>query len=88
MGTTNQVHHVQRPRDRRERRLRLGFLAYFLWIIPAGLTPVLLTDLQMPHILIGIVGGAQPCSYAGLAGTLQNGPQSGTCPWVLFIAGE
>jgi hypothetical protein len=42
----------------------------------------------MPHILIGIVGGAQPCSYTGLAGTLQNGPQSGTCPWVLFIAGE
>jgi hypothetical protein len=86
MGTTNQVHHVQRPRDRRERRLRLGFLAYFLWIIPAGLTPVLLTDLPMPHILIGIVGGAQPCSYAGLAGTLKTGSEGGICPWFMSVA--
>ena len=88
MSPANQVHHVQRPQGRRRWRVRFGFLAYFLWIIPAGLTPVLLTDLPMPHILIGIVGGAQPCSYAGLAGTLQSSPQSGTCPWVLFIAGE
>lgn len=88
MSAANQVHHVQRPKDRRRRRVRLGFLAYFLWIIPASLAPLLLTDLPMPHILIGVAGGSRPCSYAGMSGTLQSGSQGGTCPWVLFIAGD
>lgn len=88
MGKANQVQHVRRPRDRRERRRRLGFLAYFLWIIPAGLTPVLLTDLPMPHILVGVADGAQPCSYAGMTGTVQGIAQGGTCRWVLFIESD
>ena len=88
MGTTNQVQHLRRPRDRRERRLRLGFLAYFLWIIPAGFTPVLMTDLPTPHILIGVADGAHPCSYAGMTGTVQGIAEGGTCRGVLFIESD
>lgn len=88
MSSANQVHHLQRPRDRRRRHLRFGFLVYFLWIIPAGIAPVLLTDLPMPHILIGVAGGSRPCSYAGMSGRLQGGFQGGICPWVLFIASD
>ena len=88
MSAVNQVHHVQRPQGRRRWRVRFGFLAYFLWIIPASLAPLLLMDLPMPHILIGVAGGSRPCSYAGMSGTLQSGPQGGTCPWLLFIAGD
>lgn len=88
MGTTNRVQHVRRPRDRRERRLRFGFLAYLLWIIPAGLTPVLLTNLPMPHILVGVADGAHPCSYAGMTGTVQGVAEGGSCRWVLFIESD
>lgn len=88
MSAANHVHHVQRPQGRRRWRVRLGFLAYFLWIVPASLAPLLLTDLPMPHILIGVAGGSRPCSYAGMSGNLQSGSQGGTCPWVLFIAGD
>lgn len=88
MSAVNQVHHVQRPQGRRRCRVRLAFLAYFLWIIPASLAPLMLTDLPMPHILIGVAGGSRPCSYAGMSGTLQSGSQGGTCPWVLFIAND
>ncbi len=88
MGKANQVQHVRRPRDRRERRLRLGFLAYFLWIIPAGLTPVLLTDLPMPHILIGVADGARPCRYTGMTGTVQGVAQGGPCRWILFLGSD
>lgn len=86
MGTTNQVHHVQRPQGRRRWRVRLGFLAYFLWIIPAGIVPFLLADLPMPHILIGVANGAHPCRYAGLSGTLKTGSEGGICPWFMSVA--
>jgi hypothetical protein len=88
MTMANQVHHLRRPRDRRARQVRFGFLAYFLWIIPASMAPLQLTDLPRPHILIGVTGGARPCNYAGMSGTVESIAQGGTCPWVLFIAGE